>query len=72
MAPRWSGAKSKSRERTIKRVSHSRSDHCRTVIAEDLILGNGSEFAGHALDVWAFQLGVTLYVMVFPGFAWVG
>ena len=50
-------------ERVGKRVSPFRSDRCQTVIAEDLILGNGSEFAGQALDAWAFQRGVTLYVI---------
>jgi putative transposase len=30
-------------------------------LPEVLILDNGPEFAGHALDVWAFQRGVTLH-----------
>jgi hypothetical protein len=47
----------------IKRVSPFRSVRCRMGIAEDVVLGNGSEFAGHTLDAWAFQQGVTLYVI---------
>jgi len=30
-------------------------------LPEDLILENGSEFAGHGLDAWAFQQGMTLH-----------
>ena len=35
-------------------------------LPEVLILDNGPEFAGHALDAWAFQRGVTLH-FIQPG-----
>lgn len=35
-------------------------------LPEVLILDNGPEFAGHALDTWAFQRGVTLH-FIQPG-----
>jgi putative transposase len=35
-------------------------------LPESLILDNGPEFAGHALDTWAFQRGVTLH-FIQPG-----